>query len=438
MMNVVEENTPKKSEYEFINSLGESVCLCKSSTDELVVAKYAKRNENILRKEISLIHLFNKKQLMIQTETNHENKNEVINSSELEKNNYNDNRSKVKKGCCLSFKKFMKNMYNVLCFYICCFCNDENDKDDKDAQDKNYLKHMNQGETIDSKIIKINNEDFDSGFFPELYDIKTSPKRYYLITKYVGDDLLKYLTDNDSIGEITIKIIFKQIVISTKMMHGIGIAHGDMSLENICIYNKKNIPMIKLIDFELSLIHPQSPYAKILSSGYKIVSPGNKMENQTERAIIHLQDNKTEISMYPIYQTELKTSLKKYPGHTDAYGKLRTVSPERYQSHLSTENFYCSYKDDIYALGIILFVLFFRSYPYCTPVDTDKNFESIISGEWVNNYVRKDKKRLDTNYQHVSISADAADMIDRILKPEKDRFSIDDILDHRWMKTVTL
>lgn len=313
-----------------------------------------------------------------------------------------------------------------MCFYICCFYGGHDDE----AYDD-----MNQStRVLQEKNIKIGNIDYVSDFFPELYDVKASTKRYYLITKYAGDDLFKYLTEKDLIKEDNIKHIFRQIVVATGMMHCMGIAHGDMSLENVCIEeNKKTSYTVKLIDFELSLIHPHSPYIDLFIE-YNKTGVGDKIENQSERAIIHFEEDKN------MYQNELITSLKTNPGNVRAYGKLRTVSPERYQAHLSTKKYYCSYKDDIYGLGIILYVLLFKTYPYRAPTETDSQFNSIVSSEWIKTHSKTYNDTHNENHNTMShdqsfpieISDDAIDLIDKILKPENTRIGIEGILKHRW------
>jgi len=132
------------------------------------------------------------------------------------------------------------------------------------------------------------------------------------------------------------------------------------------------------------------------------------------------------------YKSELITKLKPYTVVNDIYGKQYYISPERMCAHLksvkgktSRKSYYCSYKDDIYSLGIILFAMLSGDLPYKTPIESNYHFKDIISGEW--------KKSILYENFIKNNSRDVVDLIDKIIKPEKNRISLDQILNHRWL-----
>jgi len=69
------------------------------------------------------------------------------------------------------------------------------------------------------------------------------------VTKYLGPNQLFDLIENESISKTLALQIFKQLVKSVLKLHAAGVAHGDISPENIIMVSN-NKPM--LIDFGLS------------------------------------------------------------------------------------------------------------------------------------------------------------------------------------------
>ena len=68
-------------------------------------------------------------------------------------------------------------------------------------------------------------------------------------------------------------------------------------------------------------------------------------------------------------------------------GKVYYMSPERFSAH-TQDTVYCSYKDDVYALGIILHSLVFGTLPYKRPSETNIFFKNVINGKWKKNLTK--------------------------------------------------
>jgi len=264
-------------------------------------------------------------------------------------------------------KKY-KNLKKILYIICCCNCSSIFDYQILDQQ---YL-YNDVAKYIDSFIYK--NETF-------------------LITKYAGIDLWYYVKSKNKLTEPEAKKIFLKIVDTIIRLHNLGISHSDLSLENICIKNDKsgNIK-IKLIDFGLSQVHHLSPYF-------------SKVRKDDSKIITNHESNKSIKYLF--------CSIK----HTDTfYGKNNYMSPERYNAHFSDTK-YCAFKDDIFSLGVMLYILLIGHPPFESANIEDKFFKSFIDGSWSRNEI---------------ISPLASDLINRIIKHEKKRIVIDDIINHQW------
>lgn len=83
-----------------------------------------------------------------------------------------------------------------------------------------------------------------------------------------------------------------------------------------------------------------------------------------------------------------------------------------------------AYKHDMFALGVILFMLLVGHGPHELPHPTDRWFKHIFTGEWTN-----ERKRFRGM---VHLNPHAVQLIDSLLKPQADRPTIDELLQHAW------
>jgi serine/threonine protein kinase len=241
----------------------------------------------------------------------------------------------------------------------------------------------------------------------------------YLVTEYSGNDMCELIIHNTkSFTEKRMRQIFYDLVCGVKELHSMGIAHGDISPENICMQEQvsKNGSTIKIIDMAFSLIHPKSPYNDI----YKIFK-------ECERVKIYDTKNVKELP------TKVRRELFKTKTKGSFLGKIYYMSPERYMAQ-TTDTVYCAFKDDIYALGVILYLLNFGTIPYTEPWAENNKFKNIINGSWkrklrIDNYLEKYK-----NHTKHSNHGMAIDLIDKILKNETERLTINEILSHPWLE----
>lgn len=379
----------------FIKSLSNNVCLCQNAKKELFIAKYASNDSLDLLKEIFITNLLSTGYCVLS-------KSKSINDLNY-KNIHNDDHE-IDKTCCDIFTRIGVN--------FCC---------KYDSHEKNFVMNSNN-EALSicangDAIYKIINKNHDISLYGTVINIEQSVNKYYMILNHAGLDLYEYVTKHRYLSEDICKIIFRQLIRAIKSMHDLGFVHGDISLENICITIEdnakkseqvkiKSLIKIKLIDFGLSLIHPMSAYYGIMSRTKNITNRDNALFKYDRAYIINGLDD------ICVMTTKLKPGLINY-------GKKQYISPERYDAHLNEHNFYCSYADDIYSLGIVLFCMLLGRIPYESPDESDPMFREIMSGSW--------------RYKVKNCSNDVIDLIDMLLKREDKRISLDNIMNHGWL-----
>ncbi len=153
-------------------------------------------------------------------------------------------------------------------------------------------------------MIKLNRANFTH--VPKLHAVWLSKHWFYSITEDCGVDLYEFMKLSPS--KDLVKNIFKDIVSTVvQLKTQFGLAHCDLSLENVCIDGECNV---KLIDFGLS-------------------------------RVVHAE-----------------TMLD---SHSRA-GKLVYMSPEKYFA--TPFNQYSTMKNEVWSLGILLFIFCTKQVPY--------------------------------------------------------------------------
>ena len=264
-----------------------------------------------------------------------------------------------------------------------------------------------QNKQIDPKYLIINNDAFDSNMIPDVIETFKIDNNGYQVSRFCGIDLFIYISmiikEKMRLDESLCKKIFYQIVQIIYKLHKLGIAHGDLSLENFCIDSsvESDIPVIKIIDFGFAGIHPLSQIINI----YNECKYNKDLYNQTDR--FNICENISFDTMY--------CSLVPYNSH---YGKLYYVSPERSHANNYLGKKYCMFKDDIYSLGIILFMMISGISPY---LHSDQDI--------IPHHTIPYEKWLITN-----VSAECVNLLRKMICYEKSRINIDELIADPWLK----
>eukprot|EP01084_Bolivina_argentea_P173378 300283_1 len=228
-----------------------------------------------------------------------------------------------------------------------------------------------------------------------------------------------------------IRFIFQQMVQSIYILHSQGVAHLDISCENLVLhFDETGQLLVKLIDF----------------------GRATKFEN-----------NNSENQKYDYEYEKYDFNVSTYPG------KCRYMSPESalFLKYKHAEKYDAS-KEDIYALGIVLFCMLTCVIPYDCPFYIDKNH--CLNGNpqykldrlnTCNGIVFKDTKcdkiffedELDSNFELLHsqenglfdllkkdalidyVSKDSLNLLQKIITTENKRLSLKELIDHPFVKT---
>lgn len=262
----------------------------------------------------------------------------------------------------------------------------------------NFIKNTNN--TINTTNISLN-------YFPNTIHHPSILQKYehfetksdiYMILEHMDCDLHDFfISQNNKLCECSIRNIFKQICDGVLYMHKIGIAHMDLSLENILISKNNNDNFnVKICDFGLSLIHRSFPFT---------------LSDRIEKFVLPKYDFKH-------------------------IGKLSYCSPEFYSDYK-----FDAFKKDIYSLGIILYKMHVSSTPYEKPSENDENFVSFKEYLKIrkNNF---DISILDDSERYIHnrckhIPTMIIDLIYYLTLYENRRYNITDIYNHKWIKATS-
>jgi serine/threonine protein kinase len=186
-------------------------------------------------------------------------------------------------------------------------------------------------------------------------------------------DLFEFIKRRKIISEIQVGEIFLKIVRSLRSLHKQGIAHLDVSLENLLICGNANDIQVKWCDLGVA--------REIKNSGLLIDKP--------------------EIGFRP--------------------GKAKYMAPEVASCHI--ENGILA---DLFSLGVVLFAMLYGFHPFDFPNDQDLAFSKIVNYNF--------EGILDLYHIRGEVSWEAEDLLSELLCPEDMRItSTDDILHHPWM-----
>ncbi|KAK9834635.1 hypothetical protein WJX74_006249 [Apatococcus lobatus] len=193
-----------------------------------------------------------------------------------------------------------------------------------------------------------------------------------------GGDLLSYINDHQSgLQEPEARWIFQQLVIGVHHCHECGVVNRDLKPENCLVLQQEN--------------RPQKPLVKICDFGYS-----KQMD-----------------------ASSLMASKVGTPGY---------IAPEVMQNAEDTEYGPAA---DIWSLGVLLYVLLFRAYPF---LDASEAANANAQGQFMVIL----KRIVDSKYSfppNVRVSDEAKRLIQRMLVVDpKERITIAQICEDPWFK----
>jgi serine/threonine protein kinase len=108
----------------------------------------------------------------------------------------------------------------------------------------------------------------------KLIELIETPKQINLVMEYVNGislhQFVKELSPQRRVGELQCRKLFKQIAEGVEYLHSINVAHRDLKLDNILIEDGKSI---KIIDFGFSVLSNPSQKLKIFCGTPSYMAP---------------------------------------------------------------------------------------------------------------------------------------------------------------------
>ena len=235
---------------------------------------------------------------------------------------------------------------------------------------KNILKIYHSGESI---IKKQNNK------------IK---EVYFIIEEYMKyGELLNYIYLTKGFGENYGRIIFESLLDAIEYLHNNNIVHRDIKVDNIMLSNDLNI---KLVDF-----------------GFATNAYNNKINYEKNEKIEKNEKNE---------KNEKKGKLNTFLG-TPNY-----AAPEL---HLKIP--YYGKSNDIFSLGVTLFVIVTGTLPFKIPLPNDPLYQFIFKNDYISFWIKR-KLNLSQSFMELFESLVAFDY--------SQRPSISEIRNSNWMKEI--
>ena len=195
----------------------------------------------------------------------------------------------------------------------------------------------------------------------------------YSIMEFMdGGELFEEILMNGKKDEVSARIIFTQILNGVNNLHSKGIVHRDLSLENVLI--SKRLGIVKIIDLGMCL---KIPYDSNTNTYMLIPKQGS-------------------------------------------CGKMNYMAPEVFSNEGPFDPFLC----DVWALGIILFILLTGVPLLESPSPLDLRYIEVVNG----------RLGILVSKWGMHIPPDALDLIQSILKANPiERPSIQQIIQHKWI-----
>ena len=213
-----------------------------------------------------------------------------------------------------------------------------------------------------------------------LFEVIEDDKYYNLLEELCTGGELLTRAQKTELKEKDIARIFYQIMSGVAYIHGIGIVHRDLKLENVLFSTEEPNSPIKIIDFGFSVF----------------MGKNNEMSKEKES---ESQDPK-------------KGGFKRLKSKV---GTLYYISPEIIKGNYDE-------KCDIWACGVILYILL-AGYPPFTG-NTDKEVYNLITSLKYD----FDKERWK------NISKYAKELIKNMLTPAKNRYTAKQVLASKWFE----
>lgn len=195
-----------------------------------------------------------------------------------------------------------------------------------------------------------------------------------------GGELYDYIEQEGPLPETRAKELFRQVLLGLRHLHDAGVAHRDLTLENIML---SRTGICKLIDFGMSLRLPRFP---------------NEISAKDDR-------NRPVLLIPP----------------QGTCGKSNYIAPEVMENRRD----FNPQLSDVWSLGVLLFVMLTGVPPVAVAYDLDDRYR-LICNDGLQQLLKQ---------WGFSLSNDAVDILFHLLRPNpQDRLTLKEIIGHPWIK----
>jgi serine/threonine protein kinase len=262
-------------------------------------------------------------------------------------------------------------------------------------------------------------------------DLLSDEKYLYSIMPFCnGGELFELLNMNDRFTEAEARYWMHQVLNGIESLQHAGICHRDMSLENLLVHNSGaliiDMGMCLRIPFQL---HNNNGSNNNITTGTTTMNSQNLSSSFNNMRIVNTGGTGTlgltndEIMIDPHHPPDVPSvrNLRRYMMKPQGTcGKWHYMSPEIHNNNAPFDG----YTVDMWAAGVILFLMLTGFPPWDRPSLTDERFKYMSAGYLV---------QMLTEWE-IGLSSDAMDLLQRMMFLDpKDRLSLDQVRAHPWM-----
>lgn len=221
-----------------------------------------------------------------------------------------------------------------------------------------------------------------------------------------NDEFFDRISREGRMADQQARAAFRQIASGLHHIHSSGVAHLDMSLENVLIDHEG---VYKICDFGMAReIKPEPSKAGTIKQGR------NTSEHENDGGQASRNDAPSPSILRDLF-ADCEFNAKSHKP-----GKIGYQAPEIFRGLPFNGR-----KADVWSLGIILFITLVGAPPFTLPAPSDKRYRRVIQGQLCS--LLRDWGLRDV------ISDDAVDLLNHMLCPIVNRYTLRQVLAHKWV-----
>lgn len=231
--------------------------------------------------------------------------------------------------------------------------------------------------------------------------------------------------------ELEVLYVFRQVLCSLAVMHRHGIAHQDISSENVLLKAVHHSGPIAIRRDEpyplLSMLCILMDYGQAFAVPYTMDEVGN-IEYNTK---VPLNTTKRQpVGKFAFHAPELIAIFSKLKAWRNIHGSHLQLDDEQ-----KAQLVYDPFAVDVFQLGIFLFIMIFRIYPFTTRGSVERSQRQFFESLKDKTFFTLSIPQMIESYQVSKPSMECLDLLQRLLAVNPDeRPRVSQILTHPWVQ----